>query len=233
MALETGTFISDLVVTNPTGSDALAFADDHLRLVKSTLKNTFPNVSGAITKTHTQINNAVDRGGDTMTGALSLSGAPSSSNHATTKIYVDSADQGAISTAVSQAAVAAAAAHPTKTGTGASGTWNINISGSATSATNATNATNAATVTTVTTSQVLNATAGAAAGGVGTYVFAIKDYLSGDMAFGDTCSGSQLQPASINNSGTVSGNGVPLTGTWRCLGYVSGTYMRTLFQRIS
>jgi hypothetical protein len=57
MALETGTYISDLVVTNPTGSDPLAFADDHLRLVKSTIKSTFPNIAGAVTKTHTEINN--------------------------------------------------------------------------------------------------------------------------------------------------------------------------------
>lgn len=56
MALETGTFISDLVATNPTGSDPLAFADDHLRLVKSTIKATFPNISGAVTKTHAEIN---------------------------------------------------------------------------------------------------------------------------------------------------------------------------------
>ena len=63
MALETGTFISDLVATNPTGSDALAFADDHLRLIKSTVKATFPNISGAVTKTHTEINTAVDQAG--------------------------------------------------------------------------------------------------------------------------------------------------------------------------
>ncbi len=56
MALETGTYISDLVVTNPTGSDPLAFADDHLRLVKSTIKNTFPNITGPVTKTNAQIN---------------------------------------------------------------------------------------------------------------------------------------------------------------------------------
>lgn len=63
MALETGTFISDLVPTNPVGSDPLAFADDHLRLVKSTIKNSFPNISGAVTKTHSQINTAVDQAG--------------------------------------------------------------------------------------------------------------------------------------------------------------------------
>jgi hypothetical protein len=91
MALETGTFISDLVVTNPTGSDALAFADDHLRLIKSTVKATFPNVSGAVTKTHTQINNALDKTGDTMTGALTLAGAPTADLHAATKAYIDAA----------------------------------------------------------------------------------------------------------------------------------------------
>ena len=63
MALETGTFISDLVATNPTGSDPLAFADDHLRLVKSTIKASFPNITGAVTKTHAEINNAVDQAG--------------------------------------------------------------------------------------------------------------------------------------------------------------------------
>jgi hypothetical protein len=89
MALETGTFISDLVVANPTGSDALAFADDHLRLIKTTVKNTFPNVTGAVTKTHTQLNNAVDKTGDTMTGFLTLSGAPTADLHAATKKFVE------------------------------------------------------------------------------------------------------------------------------------------------
>jgi hypothetical protein len=96
MPLETGTFISDLVATNPVGSDPLAFADDHLRLVKSTIKSTFPNITGAVTKTHTEINTAVDqagaalaRAGGTMTGALTLSGAPTVDLHASTKKYVD------------------------------------------------------------------------------------------------------------------------------------------------
>lgn len=56
MALETGTYISDLVVTNPTGADAKSTADDHLRLLKSTVKNTFPNVTGAVTPSHTVLN---------------------------------------------------------------------------------------------------------------------------------------------------------------------------------
>lgn len=56
MALETGTYIDSLVATNPTATDALAQADDHLRLIKATIKATFPSITGAVTLTHTQIN---------------------------------------------------------------------------------------------------------------------------------------------------------------------------------
>ncbi len=56
MALESATYISDLVSTNPTGSDGKATGDDHIRLVKSTVKATFPNVAGAVTPTHTELN---------------------------------------------------------------------------------------------------------------------------------------------------------------------------------
>jgi hypothetical protein len=56
MALEVGTFISDLVATNPTSTDPKAEGDDHIRLLKSTVKATFPNVSGAVLPTHTELN---------------------------------------------------------------------------------------------------------------------------------------------------------------------------------
>lgn len=56
MALETATYIDGLVATNPAGGDAIAQADDHLRLIKSTLKSTFPNIAGAMTASHTDLN---------------------------------------------------------------------------------------------------------------------------------------------------------------------------------
>jgi len=56
MALETGTYISDLVASNPDGADGRNTVDNHLRLVKSTIKNTFPNITGAVTPTHTELN---------------------------------------------------------------------------------------------------------------------------------------------------------------------------------
>ena len=48
MALETGTYISDLVSTNPASSDNISQGDDHIRLLKSTIKATFPNAAGPI-----------------------------------------------------------------------------------------------------------------------------------------------------------------------------------------
>lgn len=56
MALETGTYISDLVATNPTSGDPKKEGDDHLRLIKDTVKNTFPNVNGAVTGTQAELN---------------------------------------------------------------------------------------------------------------------------------------------------------------------------------
>ena len=56
MGLETGTFISDLVATNPLGSDQKTTADDHIRLTKFTLKSSFPNVNGAVNPTPTEFN---------------------------------------------------------------------------------------------------------------------------------------------------------------------------------
>jgi len=64
MALESGSYINSLVVTNPTGSDNISQGDDHIRLLKTTIKATFPNVTGAVSGTHTAINSAVTAAND-------------------------------------------------------------------------------------------------------------------------------------------------------------------------
>lgn len=56
MALETGTYISDLVTTNPTAADAKSQGDDHIRLIKSALKNTFTALASAVTATGVELN---------------------------------------------------------------------------------------------------------------------------------------------------------------------------------
>lgn len=57
MGLEAATFIHQLNAAWPIGaSDPKAQGDDHLRLIKSTLQATFPNIAGAMTASHTQLN---------------------------------------------------------------------------------------------------------------------------------------------------------------------------------
>jgi len=48
MALETGTYISDLVATNPTTGDPKSQGDDHLRLLKTALRQCFAGFLGAV-----------------------------------------------------------------------------------------------------------------------------------------------------------------------------------------
>lgn len=56
MALESGTFIDALNVSNPTNTDSVSEADNHIRLIKSTIKATFPNLTEAVTLTAAEIN---------------------------------------------------------------------------------------------------------------------------------------------------------------------------------
>jgi len=56
MPLEIATYISDLVPSNPAASDGLNNADDHMRMIKATLLNTFPNINAAVTITDEQLN---------------------------------------------------------------------------------------------------------------------------------------------------------------------------------
>lgn len=53
MALETGTYINDLVITNPTSTDPKSQGDDHIRLIKTLLKECLNGFAGAILVTGT------------------------------------------------------------------------------------------------------------------------------------------------------------------------------------
>lgn len=46
MALESATYVKDLIATNPAFDDPKSQGDDHLRLIKSTITISFPNVGG-------------------------------------------------------------------------------------------------------------------------------------------------------------------------------------------
>lgn len=58
MPLESATYINGLVVTNPAAGDQQSQGDDHLRLIKSAIKNTFPTLSGPLTGSPWQFNAA-------------------------------------------------------------------------------------------------------------------------------------------------------------------------------
>jgi hypothetical protein len=60
MALEEGTYIDSLVSSNPTAADNVAQGDDHIRLIKSTISNTFPNLTGAVSASHSDLNAVVE-----------------------------------------------------------------------------------------------------------------------------------------------------------------------------
>jgi len=56
MALETANNISQLVTTNPAATDGLGQADDHIRLIKAALQNTFLGITGTTLISHTELN---------------------------------------------------------------------------------------------------------------------------------------------------------------------------------
>lgn len=50
MPLETATFTSDFVTSNPAASDGMNNADDHMRLIKQVVKNTLAGVNSALSR---------------------------------------------------------------------------------------------------------------------------------------------------------------------------------------
>ncbi len=144
MALESSTFINGLVVTNPTSSDNISDGDNHIRLLKSTIKATFPNVTGAVSGTHTAINSAV-----------TAANAATNANTASTIVKRDGSGNfsaGTITAALSGNASTASTLQTARTigGVSFNGSANINLPG-VNAAGNQNTSGNAATATTATT----------------------------------------------------------------------------------
>ncbi len=85
MGLESATYISGLSASNPVhATDNVSVGDDHLRLIKSTLLNTFPNINAAVTADPTEINYLDGVTGVTGTGNMALSASPTFTGTVTT-----------------------------------------------------------------------------------------------------------------------------------------------------
>ena len=61
MPLESASFITDLNESNPAAGDTVSQSDDHLRLIKQTLKSTFPNMNAVVTVNPATLNGLVAR----------------------------------------------------------------------------------------------------------------------------------------------------------------------------
>lgn len=75
MGLETGTYLEDLVPTNPVGAtDPKSQGDNHLRLIKSVLKATFPGLAGSAFRVQVKSANYTLAATDNMSVILCTSG---------------------------------------------------------------------------------------------------------------------------------------------------------------
>lgn len=54
MGLEAGTYLADLVPANPDGADGKSEGDNHIRLMKLVLQNTFPGMAGRVWRNQTK-----------------------------------------------------------------------------------------------------------------------------------------------------------------------------------
>jgi len=59
MGLEDGTYLNDLNPNNPVSTDKRREGDDHLRLLKTVLLNTFPNINFVVNASEEEMNHLV------------------------------------------------------------------------------------------------------------------------------------------------------------------------------
>ena len=78
MTVESVTLIGDLDANNPAGGDSISEGDNHIRNIKRSIKNTFPNISDPVTATAAEINKLSDfvRTGNGVFASCKFSGDP-------------------------------------------------------------------------------------------------------------------------------------------------------------
>lgn len=254
MGLETSTYVDGLNTSNPAATDGLAQADDHIRLIKTVLKNTFPNITGAVTATQSDLNNTstiptslTDLGiSDGTSGQFLTTNGSGSFSFAS----VSQGSGGIALTDLSVGAEGAASGNgglsynnstgvftyspPTAAGIGAL-TAHPNIS-AATSVNNS-GSTFIQDITldsnghvTGITSATATATVPTTTGGVGTYAFACTGLSSSSQQITPSTTASTIYYDSRLGNASAS---YSASGTWRCMGYTINADRATLWIRIA
>jgi hypothetical protein len=235
MGLETGTYIDSLVTTNPASTDGLAQADDHIRLIKSTLKNTFPNLTGVVTVTQADLNNTTsipstltDLGitdGNASGQVLTTDG---SGNFSFTSLPAATPDTNYY---VTGGSVSGTTLTLNRQGLGS-----VSISGLPAAVTNNNQLINGAGYIT---SQYTPPTS---VGAVGTYAFLVRNSNTASITEGQSISGSSLVYGSVDavnpyiyETLVYGQSGTSPSGTWRAMGKTTSTLATkgTVYLRIS
>lgn len=137
MALETATYISQLVSANPAVGDATGQGDDHLRLLKAVLQTQFPAfTAAALASSNAQLDAAVA----TVTGTASsvmLAGTVTAPGIAvagslTTGLYSPAADQVAVTIHGVQSLLMSSTAYTVPTANITLGAGNLSVGGTIT-----------------------------------------------------------------------------------------------------
>ena len=212
MALENGTYVNSLVPANPASTDGLAQADDHIRLIKSVIKNTFPNITGAVTATQANLNSTTsipssltDLGISDGSASGQVLTTDGSGNFSFTALPAGTTDTNYY---VTGGSVSGTTLTLTRSGLGS-----VSISGLPAAVTNNNQLSNGAGY--ITTQYTQPTTLGA----VGTYAL-MQNHSGSSVSAGGTVSGSSLKYHNTNYSET----GTPAaSGTWRVMGRFAGS----------
>ena len=235
MALENGTYVNSLVPANPASTDGLAQADDHIRLIKSTLKNTFPNLTGAVTVTQADLNNTAsipssltDLGITDGTASGQVLTTDGSGNFSFTALPEGTTDTNYY---VTGGSISGTTLTLNRQGLGS-----VSISGLPAAVTNNNQLANGAGYIT---SQYTQPTS---VGAVGTYAFLVRNSNTASITQGQSISGSSLVYGSVDavnpyiyETLVYGQSGTSPSGTWRAMGKTtSGLATKgTVYLRIS
>lgn len=109
IALETASYVANLVTTNPDGGDQRSTADDHIRLIKAALVRTFPKVDGAISLSSAQVMYLNDLSASVQLQLNQLRDGSATANNAVNSRFANSASLALYANSASYAALAATA----------------------------------------------------------------------------------------------------------------------------